>query len=87
MWHMGDGWGWWMVFGWIWAALFWGLIIWGIVTIVDRTGEGAAPREGRERRDVDTEALGILERRFASGEMSAQAFEDARRVLQRHHRE
>jgi hypothetical protein len=38
MWHMGDGWGWWMVMGWLWMGLFWGLIIWGVYTVVTRLG-------------------------------------------------
>lgn len=34
MWYMGEGMGWWMVFGGIWMILFWGgiiaLIVWGV---------------------------------------------------------
>ncbi|HWO93610.1 MAG TPA: SHOCT domain-containing protein [Dehalococcoidia bacterium] len=78
MWHMGDGWGWWMVFAWIWAAVFWGLIIWGIVTIVNRTSEGAAPGGRRDAGQDERSALDILERRYASGELTEEDFERMR---------
>ena len=32
MWHMGDGWGWWMGFGSIWMVGFWAVIIWAVFT-------------------------------------------------------
>ena len=33
MWHMGDGWGWWMGFGSIWMVGFWAVIIWAVFTM------------------------------------------------------
>ncbi len=75
MWHMGDGWGWWMVMGWVWMVVFWGLIIWGIYALVTRLDRGErAP--GREPA-----ALEILERRYARGELSHDEFEEMRQRL------
>lgn len=35
---MHDSWGWWMLVGWIWMLVFWGLIIWAVYAIVSRIG-------------------------------------------------
>jgi putative membrane protein len=78
MWHMGDGWGWWMVFGWIWMVAFWGLIVWAVVTVISRLG-------GQPRRSEGTRtSLEILEERYARGEISHEEFEERRRRLQTH---
>lgn len=76
MWHMGDGWGWWMIFGWVWMVAFWGLIIWAVVTVVSRFS-GGAPRQ----RTESSTALEILEERYARGEISYEEFEERRRNL------
>jgi putative membrane protein len=74
MWHMGDGWGWWMVFGWIWMAVFWGLIIWAVYSIITRVGGGRRPELGER----EPSALEILDRRYARGEIDAEQFEAMR---------
>jgi putative membrane protein len=78
MWHMEDGWGWWMVMGWLWMIAFWGLIIWAILTLVSRFG-------GRDRsvpsQAAEASAVEILERRYARGELSHEEFEEMRRRL------
>jgi putative membrane protein len=78
MWHMGDGWGWWMVVGWVWMAVFWGLIIWAVYAIISRlTG-------GRETPPVpprEPTAIEILERRYAHGELTDDEFEAMRERL------
>lgn len=75
MWHMGDGWGWWMVFGWLWMVAFWGLIIWAVYAITRprEPGTGAGARGAT--------AMEILERRYASGEINDQEFEERRRLI------
>lgn len=83
MWCIGGGWGvgggWWMLMGWIWMVVFWGLIIWGIYTIVNAiTKRGGA---GVGSQDGEPSAIEILERRYARGEISAGEFEEARRRL------
>jgi putative membrane protein len=76
MWHMGDGWGWWMGFGSIWMVLFWVGIIWAVLTLRARwTGE-----QNRPPQDEGT-ALEILERRYARGELSDEQYEMLRHRL------
>lgn len=77
MWHIGDGWGWWMVMGWLWMAVFWGLIIWAVSALLSRAGDRGRDGDGRE-----ASALEILDRRYARGELSDAEFEAMReRVL------
>jgi len=78
MWHMGDGWGWWMVMGWLWMAVFWGLVIWAVYALDQRTGDHAHRHDTAEH---DGSALEILERRYARGELSDAAFEAMRERL------
>ncbi|MER6328060.1 SHOCT domain-containing protein [Streptomyces sp. NPDC001034] len=78
--------------GWVWMAfmpLFWlvliGLVVWAVVHLTRHPGEGRgggpdrggwAPRE--TSRETPEE---ILDRRFASGEIDADAYHEARRHL------
>ncbi len=73
MWHMGDGWGWWMVVGWLWMLVFWGIISWAVYAMVTRLGD----RSGGGSHSEPT-AVEILERRYARGEISADEFEEMR---------
>lgn len=76
MWYWGTGWGWWMIFGWIWMVVLWGLIIWAVCAVVSRLTE-------RHHTPLTTEpsALDILERRYASGELTHEQFEEMRQHL------
>lgn len=76
MWQMHDGWGWWMVVGWIWMVVFWGLIIWAVYAVVTRI-EGNHDR----RQPGEPDALALLERRYARGEIGAEEFERMRQTL------
>lgn len=75
MWDMHDGWGWWMLIGWIWMVVFRGLIIWAVFAIVGRLGGGSAQDNGRSN------ALPILEERFARGEIDRAQFEEMKKTL------
>jgi len=76
MWHMGDGWGWWMGFGSIWMVGFWAVIIWAVFTLRARwMGD-----HHRVLEDTGT-ALEILERRYARGELSDEQYETMRARL------
>ena len=75
MWHMGDGWGWWMLMGWIWIVALWGLIAWGLFTVARAVGSK------REDTPRELSALAILEQRYARGELSHEQFEEMRRRL------
>jgi putative membrane protein len=78
MWHMGDGWGWWMGFGSIWMAGFWAIIIWAVFTLRVRWS-GEKDRAGEN----EGTALEIVERRYARGELSDQQYETMRDRLSR----
>ncbi len=56
-WHMGDGWGWWMVLGWVWMVVFWGLIIWAVYAVVRRLEPrptDQAPRNEGGQRSISS---------------------------------
>lgn len=79
-WHYGMGWGWGhMFFGSFMMVLFWGSIIVLIVVavryLVRGSSHGAMPPASRGN------ALGILEERFARGEIDKEEFEERRRLL------
>jgi len=76
MWHMGDGSGWWMLFGTLMMLAFWGIVLWAVVALVRGSRDGAA----RGARDEPT-ALEILEWRYASGELSDEEFEGMKQRL------
>jgi putative membrane protein len=78
MWQMHDGWGWWMVVGWVWMVLFWGLIIWAVYAVVTRLDGN------RDRQQPDEPgALTLLERRYVRGEISQEEFERMRETVTR----
>jgi putative membrane protein len=72
MWGVHDGMGWWMLFGSIWFFVFWGLIIWAIVSLYNRAERGPKDSES---------SLDIARRRYAQGEISREEFEQLRRDL------
>ncbi len=74
MFEMHDGWGWWMIFGWIWMVVFWGLIIWAVVTLLRYMGT-------RDSSRGSSNASTILEERFARGEINRDQFEEMRKTL------
>ena len=74
--HMDLDGGWWIVMG-LGMILFWGLVILGIVWLVR---EFARPREERAATR-DSDALAILDRRLAAGEISPEEYRDRRAVL------
>lgn len=73
MWGMHEGFGWWMVFGWIWMVAFWGLIIWAVATLISHIS-------GR-REALSVDPRRILEERFARGEINRDQFEDMKKTL------
>jgi putative membrane protein len=77
MWHMGDGWGWWIASGWLWMLALWALVFWAVVTLAGR--HGAPPR--RDQLPPEAGPLEILERRYASGELTDEQFEAMRQRL------
>lgn len=82
MWHrpmwQGDGWGWWMVITLIWIIAFLLIIAWAVraLTAPGRSNT-TAPRHDRDRSD----ALDILDRRYAGGEITEEEYERVRRRI------
>jgi putative membrane protein len=70
-------WGWgWMVGGWIMMLVFWGLLIAGVVVLVRAlTNRNVFGQPGHNS------ALEILRRRYASGEITKDQFEEMKRTL------
>jgi putative membrane protein len=75
MWH--DGWGGW-VGGLLMMALFWAGLTAAIYLVVRAIG--GSTRTPSEPSD----AIGVLEDRFARGEISTEEFEERRSVIQEH---
>ena len=69
----GDG-GWWVVM-WVSMAVFWGLLIIGVLTVVNWFGDGR--KRGESPDDV-------LDRRFAAGEIDQTQYRVLREELHRH---
>ncbi|HEX7059154.1 MAG TPA: SHOCT domain-containing protein [Solirubrobacterales bacterium] len=65
----------WMIVMMIGMALFWGLIILGVVWII-RSAPWASPHSGHGA------PLEILDRRFAAGEIDAEEYRERRSALQ-----
>ncbi len=67
---MMNGWGG-MWLGWIFWLVILGLIIWGVVTIVNNT----RVRDERKNLPPGEDALDILKKRYARGEIDQQQFQ------------
>ncbi|NOQ96541.1 MAG: SHOCT domain-containing protein [Calditrichae bacterium] len=67
-----------MWFGWIFWFMIIGLIIWGIVTITNINRN----RNQRNYFPPQEEALEILKKRYAQGEITREQFEQMKRNLQ-----
>ncbi|MFI6768119.1 SHOCT domain-containing protein [Streptomyces sp. NPDC050355] len=78
----GAGWAWMAFMPLVWIVLL-GLVVWAVIHLVrgpSGTGSGTGTREG-ERRESPQE---ILDRRFASGEIDADAYSEAKKRLAEH---
>lgn len=77
MWHMTNGWGWWMFFGTLMMAVFWIAVIYAVIWL------GRRPSDERQQppRSEEPTPLQILERRYASGELSDEEFETKKHKL------
>lgn len=80
--HVGDGMGWWMLWGGLMMVLFWGTIIalavWAVQSVTRRgTGEAHRPEPGTP----SPTPLDIAKERYARGEIDREEFERMRRDL------
>ena len=62
-----------MGFGFIFMLLFWGLVIWLIVTLINST---------QSNKKDDSDPPTILKKRFAKGEMTKKQFEKMKKELE-----
>ena len=69
-------------FGWIFMLVFWGLIIWVIVSLA-RGGFGKGHMHGHDHGDSTHEKspLEILKERYAKGEIDKREFEERKKDL------
>lgn len=70
----GPGWAWMMLMPLVWLA-FIALIVWAVIRLVRRPGDGERGGQGRETPQE------ILDRRFARGEIDADEYRQARAHL------
>lgn len=63
-------------FGWIFMIAFWGLVIWGIFTLI----KGGTHGDNSERTD-ENKALAILKERYAKSDISKEEFEEKKKDL------
>ncbi|MFI1164622.1 SHOCT domain-containing protein [Streptomyces sp. NPDC020801] len=82
MYWNGGGWAWMAFMPLVWIALI-GLAVWAVVRLTQRPG-GHDSSPGRERSTSWESPEEILDRRFASGEIDAEAYTEARERLAAH---
>jgi len=73
--HWGD-YGWGMGFGWIFMIIFWGLVILGIVYLIQVVSKGT------KKEDTET-PLDILKKRYAKGEITKEEYQKRKDDLTR----
>ncbi|MFA5993953.1 MAG: SHOCT domain-containing protein [Parcubacteria group bacterium] len=85
MWNSFGGWGGGFGFGWIFMLLFWGLIIWGIFTLIRGVSGGGGccdNNHGGHHGHGDKTSLDILKERYAKGEINKEEFEAKKKDLE-----
>ena len=76
MWPYGYGGGWgWMVGGWIMMLVFWALVVIGIVALVRFLNDRGITSWSKAQETP----LDILRRRYASGELTKEQFDEMKR--------
>jgi putative membrane protein len=67
-------------FGGILMLIFWGLIIWAIVALVRFANNGVLNNQ-RNQKKFDQSPIDIAKKRFASGEITKEEFEEIKKNL------
>ena len=78
-WNMNELWGYGMGFGlhWIFMFLFWGLLIWGVISL----SRMASRQPAAIGTASEATAIAILKQRYARGELTREEFEAMQKVL------
>lgn len=76
----GPGGGWFLMM--LGMALFWGVVVYAIVSLVRSGGNASASGPAQGDRSPHARAQAILEERFARGEIDADEYESRRRTLE-----
>lgn len=84
-WVYGAGFG----FGWIFMIIFWGLVIWGVATLIRHGGHGCCGMgghklDGEKKNNLPAGRqvpLDILKERYAKGEIDKKEFEEKKKDL------
>ncbi|MFF4543206.1 SHOCT domain-containing protein [Streptomyces sp. NPDC001435] len=81
MYWNGGGWAWMMFMPLLWIVLI-GLVVWAVIRLTHHpAGHGDGPERMWPQRETPEE---ILDRRFASGEIDADTYAEARQRLAAH---
>ena len=78
-WNMNELWGYGMGFGlhWIFMVLFWGLLIWGVISLSRKASRQPAVIGTAS----EATAIAILKQRYARGELTREKFEAMQKDL------
>jgi putative membrane protein len=83
MWHVGDGMGWWMLWGGIMMVLFWGaiiaLVVWAIQGVTRREPVHTEPHQTSPSARPPLE---IAKERYARGDIGRDEFENIKKDLE-----
>jgi putative membrane protein len=83
MWHVGDGMGWWMLWGGLMMIFFWGAIIALVVGAIQAlTRREAGYTESRQTSPSPRPPLGIAKERYARGDIARDEFEQIKKDLE-----
>lgn len=73
-------------FGWIFTLVFWGLVIWVVVTFIQKhSGQGCRHGNCGHKHDGNGQgdsAINILKERYAKGEINKEEFESKKKDLE-----
>lgn len=83
-WHTG-----WFDFGWIWVVLFWALVVWLILTLMESSSDRRRSSHHHYYHGQDSQLanqtnrpLDILKERYAKGEITKEQFDQMKKDLE-----